>query len=46
MKIKTQDYNNVTVVEIKGELESDYIEMFKNNISTLVEQKKRVSFWI
>jgi anti-anti-sigma factor len=41
MKIRTQDYNNVTVVEVKGELETDYTEMFKNTVSTLVEQKKK-----
>lgn len=41
MKIKTQDYNNVTVVELKGELDSEYTEMFKTNISNLVEQQKK-----
>ena len=41
MKIQTQDYNNVTVVELKGELETDYTEMLKNRIHDLVQQNKK-----
>jgi len=36
MKVKTQDYNNVTVVELQGELESEFVELFKNSIANLI----------
>lgn len=40
MKIKTQDYNDVTVVEMQGEFEGDAAEMFKNTISDIIERNK------
>ena len=36
MKIKTQDYNGVTVVKLQGELDSDFTDMFQNTISDIV----------
>ena len=36
MKIRTQDYNEVTVIELQGELVSDFTEMFQNSISSVV----------
>ena len=29
MRIKTQDYNDVTVIEMQGEFDSDIAELFK-----------------
>jgi anti-sigma B factor antagonist len=40
MKVKTQDYNNVTVVELQGDLDSDVAEQFKNTISDVVSKHK------
>ena len=36
MKVKTQDYDGVTVVELQGELDSDFAEMFKNTITDII----------
>ncbi|MFA5553308.1 MAG: STAS domain-containing protein [Phycisphaerae bacterium] len=36
MKIKTQDYNEVTVIETLGELDSESVEMFKDIITRLI----------
>ncbi len=36
MKIKTQDYNDVTVIEMQGELDSDAVEQLKNTVSGLI----------
>jgi len=36
MKVKTQDYDKVTVVELQGELDSDFAEMFKNTITDII----------
>ena len=33
MKIKVQDYNDVTVLELQGELDGDFTELFKNTIT-------------
>ena len=41
MKVKTQDYNDVTVVELQGELESDVVEIFKNNIVDIISKNKK-----
>jgi anti-sigma B factor antagonist len=40
MKIKTQDYNDVTVVELQGELDSDDAELLKKTIEDIVSQNK------
>ena len=40
MKIKKQDYNDVTVVELQGELDSDVVELFKNNIVDIISKNK------
>jgi len=36
MKVKKQDYNDVTVVELQGELDSDVAELFKNTVTDIV----------
>jgi len=33
MKIRTQDYNEVTVIELQGELVSDFCELFGSTIT-------------
>ena len=40
MKIKIQDYNDVTVVELQGELDGDVIELFQNTITNIISRKK------
>jgi anti-anti-sigma factor len=40
MKLKTQDYNDLTVVELQGELTADFVEMMKNAMIELVARKK------
>ena len=40
MKVKTQDYNDVTVVELQGELDGDFSELFKNTITDIVTKHK------
>lgn len=40
MKVKTQDYSEVTVVELQGELDSDVGEMLKNAISDIIAKGK------
>ena len=41
MKVKTQDYNDVTVVELQGELDSDVVEIFRNNIVDIISKNKK-----
>ncbi len=36
MKIKTQLYNDVTVVKLQGELDSDFTDLFQNTITDIV----------
>ncbi|MHC4639614.1 MAG: STAS domain-containing protein [Planctomycetota bacterium] len=36
MRIKTQDYNDVTVVELQGELDADFTDMFQNIITDII----------
>lgn len=36
MKIKTQDYNDVTVLEMQGELDSEAVELLKTTVSGLI----------
>lgn len=40
MKIKVQDYNDVTVVELQGELDGDMAELFQNTINGVVAEGK------
>lgn len=40
MRIKTQDYNDVTVMELQGELTADFVEMFRNACSNVVARNK------
>ncbi len=40
MRIKTQDYNNVTVVELQGELDGDFVELFQNTITDIIAAHK------
>ncbi len=40
MKIKTQDYNDVTVVELQGELDGDFSEVFQNKITDILAKRK------
>ncbi len=41
MKIRTQNYNDVAVVELQGELDSDSIELFQNTIAPLSSGEDR-----
>jgi len=40
MKVKTQDYNDVAVVELQGELDGDFIELFRNTITDIIATRK------
>ncbi len=40
MKLKTQDYNNVTVIELQGELDEDFAESFCNRIKEIISKQK------
>jgi anti-sigma B factor antagonist len=40
MKVKTQNYNGVTVVELQGELDSDVAELFRNTITDVIAKHK------
>jgi anti-sigma B factor antagonist len=40
MKIKAQDYNDVTVVELQGEFDGDSVELFQNTITDIVAKHK------
>jgi len=40
MRVKIQDYNNVTVIELQGELDSDVVELFKNTITDVIAKHK------
>jgi anti-sigma B factor antagonist len=40
MKIKVQDYEGVSVVDLQGELDSDVAEMFANTISDLIAKSR------
>jgi anti-anti-sigma factor len=37
MKIKTQDYNDVTVIELHGELGSEIVESLRDTISNIIQ---------
>ena len=40
MKIETQDYNNVTVMELQGEFDSEFSELFQNAITRIIATHK------
>jgi len=40
MKVRAQDYNDVTVVELQGEFDGDSIELFQNTITDIVAKHK------
>jgi anti-sigma B factor antagonist len=40
MKVKKQDYNDVTVVELQGELDGDIIELFQSTITDIISKGK------
>jgi anti-sigma B factor antagonist len=40
MRVKIQDYNDVTVVELQGELDTDAVELFEKNIGDIIAQDK------
>jgi len=40
MRINTQNYNNVTVIELQGEIDGDLAELLKDTVAeTLLEQR-------
>ncbi|MHC4259184.1 MAG: STAS domain-containing protein [Planctomycetota bacterium] len=39
MKMKSQDYNNVTVVELQGEFDADSAELFQNTITEIIGKR-------
>lgn len=41
MKINTQDYNDVTVVELQGELSGDFTEVFQSTITEIVAKRSK-----
>ena len=41
MKVRTQEYTDVTVVELQGELNDDFTELFQNTITGIVAARKR-----
>jgi len=40
MKVRIQDYSDVTVVELQGELDGDVAELFQNTITDIVTKRK------
>lgn len=40
MRLRIQDYNNVTVVELQGELKGDFAELLQNAIIDIVAKGK------
>ena len=40
MKVKVQDYNDVTVIEMQGDLDSEAAELFEKNIADIIAQEK------
>jgi anti-anti-sigma factor len=40
MKIKTQNYNGITVIELQGELDSDVAELFHNTVTDVIAKHK------
>ncbi len=40
MKLKTQDYSDVTVVELHGDLDTDVVELFQSAMTDIVTKRK------
>ena len=40
MRVRTQDYSDVTVVELQGELDADLTELLQNTITEIVANHK------
>lgn len=40
MRVKTQDYKDVTVVELQGELDSDFTDVLQNTITEIISTRK------
>ena len=40
MKVKIQNYNDVTVVELQGELDADVAELFRDTITDIITKHK------
>ena len=40
MKVKTQDYNDVTVVELQGELDEEFSTLLQNTITDIVARHR------
>ncbi|OHB55165.1 MAG: hypothetical protein A2173_00350 [Planctomycetes bacterium RBG_13_44_8b] len=40
MRIKQQDYNDVTIVELQGELDGDLTELLQKSVTDIVEKHK------
>jgi len=40
MKIKTQDYNDIMVVELQGDLDADFTEPLQNTIADIIAAHK------
>jgi anti-sigma B factor antagonist len=40
MKVKVQEYNDVTVVELQGELDGDVAELVQNTVTEIVTKRK------
>ena len=41
MRIKTQDYNEVTVIELQGELDVDFVEILQNSVTNIVATRHK-----
>ena len=40
MKIKTQEYDDLTVIELHGEMTADFVEMLKTTVENIVSRRK------
>jgi anti-anti-sigma factor len=40
VKVKTQEYNDVTVIELQGELDADFTELLQNTVTNIAEKRK------
>ena len=40
MKIKTQDYNDVTVAELQGDLDNDAVELLRTTVTATIAKNK------
>jgi anti-sigma B factor antagonist len=40
MKVKTQDYGDVTVIALQGELDADFTELLRNTITNVTAKRR------